>query len=77
MVQTRAEALEFVTEIGPIENADLEGREISGVLLQYPDTFGDVKDIEDIAEKARKNGVSRFEIINLKYALTNRFLRRL
>lgn len=57
-MQTRAEALEFVTEIGPIENADLEAREISGILLQYPDTFGDVRDFEDVAEKARKNGVS-------------------
>ncbi|XP_053946765.1 glycine dehydrogenase (decarboxylating), mitochondrial [Anastrepha ludens] len=56
VVQTRAEALEFVTEIGPIASADLEGREISGILLQYPDTFGDVKDFEDVAEKARKNG---------------------
>lgn len=56
VVKTRAEALELEIEIGPISDADLEGREISGVLLQYPDTNGDVKDFEDISEMCRKNG---------------------
>lgn len=65
VVQTRAEALELEIEIGPIENADLASRDISGILLQYPDTFGDVKDFEDIAGLARKNGVS-FYFIHMK-----------
>lgn len=60
VVKTRAEALELEIEIGPISEADLASREISGILLQYPDTYGDVRDFEDIAEMARKNGVSIF-----------------
>ncbi|XP_075170541.1 glycine dehydrogenase (decarboxylating), mitochondrial [Haematobia irritans] len=56
VVKTRAEALDLQVQIGPIEDADLASRDISGILLQYPDTFGDVKDFESIAEKAKKNG---------------------
>lgn len=59
MVKTRAEALELEIEVGSIEEADLASREISGILLQYPDTYGDVKDFESIAETAKKNGVSK------------------
>ena len=58
MVKTRAEALEIEIEVGPIDSANLASRELSGILLQYPDTFGDVKDFEEIAQLARKNGVS-------------------
>ncbi|XP_060647467.1 LOW QUALITY PROTEIN: glycine dehydrogenase (decarboxylating), mitochondrial [Drosophila nasuta] len=56
VVQTRAEALELEIIVGPIEQADLPSRELAGILLQYPDTHGDVKDFEDIAAIARKNG---------------------
>lgn len=62
MVKTRAEALELEIEVGSIEEADLASREISGILLQYPDTYGDVKDFESIAETAKKNGVSKIYI---------------
>lgn len=56
VVQTRASALELDIEVGPIANADLKSREFAGILLQYPDTYGDVNDFESIAELARKNG---------------------
>lgn len=56
VVQTRASALELDIEVGPIQNADLKSREFAGILLQYPDTYGDVNDFESIAELARKNG---------------------
>uniref|UniRef100_A0A1B0FFX4 Glycine cleavage system P protein n=2 Tax=Glossina morsitans morsitans TaxID=37546 RepID=A0A1B0FFX4_GLOMM len=56
VVKTRAEALELEIEVGPISSVNLTGREISGILLQYPDTYGDVKDFEDIATLARKHG---------------------
>ncbi|KAH8359419.1 hypothetical protein KR093_006537 [Drosophila rubida] len=56
VVQTRAEALELEIIVGPIDQADLPSRELAGILLQYPDTHGDVKDFEDIAAVARKNG---------------------
>lgn len=58
VVKTRADALELEIEIGSISQANLASREYSGILLQYPDTYGDVKDFEDIAGLARKNGVS-------------------
>ena len=58
VVKTRADALELEIEIGSISEANLASREYSGILLQYPDTYGDVKDFEDIAGLARKNGVS-------------------
>lgn len=44
--------------VGPIDKADLSSREYAGILLQYPDTFGDVKDFADVAKVANKNGVS-------------------
>lgn len=62
-MQTRAEALELEIDIGPIDEANLANREYSGILLQYPDTYGDVKDFEEIAQLARKNGVSWFYLI--------------
>lgn len=58
VVKTRADALELDIEIGSINDANIVSREYSGILLQYPDTYGDVKDFEDIATLARKNGVS-------------------
>jgi glycine dehydrogenase len=58
VVETRLKAFDLEIIIGPVENADLTNREISGILLQYPDTNGDVRDFEKIASVARKNGVS-------------------
>jgi glycine dehydrogenase len=58
VVVTRLKALGADLVIGPIKGADLTNREISGILLQYPDTNGDVKDFEKLASVARKNGVS-------------------
>lgn len=58
VVQTRASDLNIEVVIGPIKDADLLSREIAGILLQYPDTFGDVVDFENVAKQATKNGVS-------------------
>ena len=57
VVQTRLSAFEIDVIIGPMKNADFSSHEISGVLLQYPDTFGNVQDFEKISTEARKNGV--------------------
>lgn len=46
--------------VGPIDKADLSSREYAGILLQYPDTYGDVIDFADVAKVANKNGVSAF-----------------
>lgn len=52
--------LDIELVVGPIDKADLTSREYAGILLQYPDTFGDVKDFADVAKVANKNGVSLF-----------------
>ncbi|XP_065354275.1 glycine dehydrogenase (decarboxylating), mitochondrial [Calliphora vicina] len=56
VVKTRADALELEIEVGSISEINLASREYSGILIQYPDTYGDVNDFEDTATLARKNG---------------------
>lgn len=58
VVQTRAEDLDIELVVGQIDKANLGSREYAGILLQYPDTFGDVKDFADVSKVANKNGVS-------------------
>lgn len=56
VVQTRAVSLDIDVEVGDISEAKLTSRDLSGILVQYPDTNGDVKDFEEIARVAKKNG---------------------
>jgi glycine dehydrogenase len=58
VVETRLRALDVEVVIGPISEVDFSNHEYSGILLQYPDTNGDVIDFQDIAAEAKKNGVS-------------------
>lgn len=58
VVETRLKAFDIDVIIGPIADADFSTHEYSGILLQYPDTYGNVSCFEEIATKARKNGVS-------------------
>lgn len=58
VVQTRASDLGLTVLVGAVADADLAGREIAGILVQYPDTFGDVHDFAEVARQATKNGVS-------------------
>lgn len=70
VVDTRLSALEVEVIVGNIDSVDFADHEYSGILIQYPDTFGDVKDFEKIAADAKKNGVSfcQFSIkIKLKF----------
>lgn len=57
-IRTRLEALGLELIIGPIDQCNLESREISGILIQYPDTCGNVEDYREIAKRANKIGVS-------------------
>lgn len=57
-IRTRTDGLGLQLVVGPIEQCNLESREISGILIQYPDTCGNVQDYTEIAKKANKNGVS-------------------
>lgn len=58
VVETRLKAFDIDVVIGPISEANFANHEYSGILLQYPDTHGDVACFESIATEARKNGVS-------------------
>lgn len=56
VVQTRLNAFGLETIVGPVQNLEFKNRDISGVLFQYPDTNGDVKDFSEIAAEAKKHG---------------------
>lgn len=58
VVRTRTDALGIEIVVGPADQCDLASRELSGILLQYPDTTGSVGDFAEIAKTAKKNGVS-------------------
>jgi glycine dehydrogenase len=58
VVETRLKAFNVEVIIGPISQVDLSTHEYSGILLQYPDTHGNVTCFEDISVEAKKNGVS-------------------
>lgn len=57
VVETRIKAFDYEVIIGPISQCDFNTREYSGILLQYPDTFGDVQDFAELSKNAKKNGV--------------------
>lgn len=58
VVETRLKAFDIEAVVGDINKADFSNHDYSGILLQYPDTYGNVTDFESIATEARKNGVS-------------------
>lgn len=57
VIKTRTEVLGLELIVGPLEECDLASRDISGILIQYPDTCGSVQDYAEIAKTANKNGV--------------------
>ena len=59
VVETRLKAFDIDVVVGPISNINLSNHEYSGLLLQYPDTYGNVVDFESISSEAQKNGVSK------------------
>jgi glycine dehydrogenase len=65
VVETRLKAFDIDVVVGPIDEANFKNHEYSGILLQYPDTYGNVVDFESIASEANKNGVNLN--INLKF----------
>lgn len=56
VVETRASALEIDVDIGNISNLDLSKKNIGGVLFQYPDTEGNIKDLSEFVETCHKYG---------------------
>lgn len=53
LCQTRGDALGMEVEVGPIENVDMSGKTYCGVLIQYPDTYGTVKDWSEFTATAK------------------------
>ncbi|KAF6200337.1 hypothetical protein GE061_006640 [Apolygus lucorum] len=56
VVLTRCEPLGLKVVVGNVEEMDLENKDLSGILLQYPNTDGTVKDFSGLAAKAHENG---------------------
>ena len=57
-VQTRAEPINVEVIVGERSSLDLSDAQIFGVLLQYPDTYGTVSNLETLAAEARAAGVT-------------------
>lgn len=58
VVQTRADSLGLKVDVADIANADFSSRQYAGVLLQYPDTDGNLYDLTEIVQRAHNEGVS-------------------
>jgi glycine cleavage system P protein (glycine dehydrogenase) len=56
VLRTRAEPLDIDLHVGPMETMAFEPR-VFGVMLQYPDQFGAVIDLEPFMAKAHRAGV--------------------
>lgn len=63
VVETRVKAFDHEVVIGPISECDFSSREYSGILLQYPDTNGDVQDFAELSKSAKKNGVRKLTLL--------------
>lgn len=46
-----------ITELKLPHEMDFSGKDVSGVLFQYPDTEGNVEDFSELVERAHQNGV--------------------
>lgn len=46
-----------ITELKLPHEMDFSGKDVSGVLFQYPDTEGKVEDFSELIERAHQNGV--------------------
>jgi len=56
VVETRASSLGIQVVTGDYKTLDLSGRDFSGVLVQYPDTEGTVRDYSQLVADAHSNG---------------------
>lgn len=56
VVETRASALGIEIERGDWREVNLSNRDVCGVLVQYPDTEGNVEDFSSLVDDAHANG---------------------
>lgn len=78
VVETRLYSLGLKVETGDVNNAELSSRDYAGILFQYPDTEGSIKDFSKLCETAHANGVRFISRNNfqLPQVLTNVFVSR-
>lgn len=57
VLKSRMEPLDIQLDFGNPEEVDLTNENYFGILLQYPDTFGTVKDLSDLIGAAHDNDV--------------------
>ena len=57
VLESRAEPLGIKLEVGPVDQMMLDGADVFGVLVQYPDEQGRLDDIKPFIEKAHAAGV--------------------
>ena len=55
---TRALPFGIKIDVQNVLETDFSGKDIAGVLFQYPDTEGSVHDFTRVVEEAKKNGVN-------------------
>ncbi|KAM3937705.1 glycine dehydrogenase (decarboxylating), mitochondrial [Leptodactylus fuscus] len=56
VVQTRANYIGVTTELMLPHEMDFSGKDVSGVLFQYPDTDGNIEDFTQLVDRAHQNG---------------------
>ncbi|CAH1395655.1 unnamed protein product [Nezara viridula] len=56
VVETRAESLGLKVVVLPPAKMDFSNHDVSGVLLQYPDTEGNLEDYSEVLAKAHEHG---------------------
>ncbi|XP_041104459.1 glycine dehydrogenase (decarboxylating), mitochondrial-like isoform X1 [Polyodon spathula] len=56
VVQTRANYIGVIAELKHPHEMDFSGKDVSGVLFQYPDTEGRVEDFAGLVDRAHQNG---------------------
>lgn len=57
VIATRAASLGLMLEVGDVFKVDTSGKDIAGILVQYPDTTGCIHDFNSVVKNAHANGV--------------------
>lgn len=56
VITTRATSLGLTLKIGDVFKVDTSAKDIAGILVQYPDTTGNIHDFDDVVRTAHANG---------------------
>merc|ERR1719245_638397 len=55
-VETRAGPFGIKIEVVDVNKVDFSGKDIGGIIFQYPDTEGSIHDFSDVIQRASENG---------------------